>query len=391
MVLVRAGARLALPIALAATTLHCGEGDDPEVAGTTTTGAGGGAGGAAPAGGAGGSGATSGGAGGAGGDGGLSGAPPVLIAQGHVGRTMLSCDDGVTWLGDRGDDAQIRCEGGFDCDHHVGSATGLGASGGFAVMSSGWGTPGLVRQSDDGVTWSVVLELDFPFASIAAGPQGVMGATPRPWLSSDDGATWGEVPMMYLAPPLRASIHIPHGAGRFVLTSEGNGLRVFTSDDQGGSFQAASPLPAGCRAVSMIYGNGALAMQHDAGGVCRSLDGGQTWSVSPIAAGLGWRTLDFAAGRFVAIADEGNERVLYESSDGASWTGAPTDLPVAASSVVLGHSDATGTLIAASGAYEAQRFFRSDDGLHWTEALGAPGGHPIRRIVSAALAAPACD
>ncbi len=326
---------------------------------------------------------------GSGGAGGES-AAHVLIAQGHVGRTLLSCDDGASWVLDRSDDPDVRCEGGFDCDHHVGSATGIAASGGAVVMSSGWGTPGRVRRTLDGVTWDVVLDLEFPFASIASGPAGLMGAAPRPWLSTDSGGSWGEVPDVYLAPPLRQSIHLPLGDGRYLLTSEGNGLRVFLTDDAGQSFQEASPLPSGCMAISFAYGNGTVAMQEVNGGVCLSSDGGVTWSVASVGEGVGFRTLDFVGGRFVVIGESNGQRVLHESPDAQTWTATPTNLPGATWNLVLGHNADSGTLVAVSGSYEEQRFFRSEDGLDWTETPAAPGGHPILRFLSAALASPAC-
>ncbi len=308
----------------------------------------------------------------------------VLIAQGHVGRTMLSCDDGQTWVADRSDDASLRCDAGVDCDHHVGSATGLIVSDGYALMSNGWGTPGTVRRSSDGQSWETVLSLDFPFASIAGGPGGLMGATPRPWLSVDAGAAWAQVPEVYLAPPLRQSAYLPQG-NRYVLTSEGNGLRVFTSDDLGQSFQEAAALPSGCLAISIASGNGALAMQHAQGGVCRSGDSGQTWSVVAVDPTVGLRTLDFVAGRFVLLA----EGQLFESDDALTWSSSATDLDAPIWDLVLGHNEQTGTMVAAAGAYEGQRYFRSADGLGWSEVDG-PASHPLRRFASASLAAAAC-
>ncbi|MBL8743525.1 MAG: hypothetical protein JNK04_20585 [Myxococcales bacterium] len=318
---------------------------------------------------------------------GSGGASPqhVLIAQGHVGRTMLSCDDGQTWVADRSDDASLRCDAGVDCEHHVGSATGLVVSDGYASMSNGWGTPGTVRRSADGQSWEVVLSLDFPFASIAGGPAGLMGATPRPWLSTDAGAAWAQVPEVYLAPPLRQSAYLPQ-RNRYVLTSEGNGLRVFTSDDLGQSFQEAATLPSGCMAISIASGNGALVMQHAQGGVCRSGDAGETWSVVSVDPTVGFRALDFVAGRFVLLA----EGQLFESDDGATWSSSPSDLDAPIWDLVLGHNEQTGTLVAAAGAYESQRYFRSADGLAWTEVSG-PSGHPLRRFVSGSLAATACS
>ena len=324
------------------------------------------------------------------GSGGSEPGTPVLIAQGHAGRTMLSCDDGLTWVNDRSDDDTVRCEGEFDCDHHVGSGTGLVSSGGYAIMSNGWGTPGLVRRTTDGVTWDVILELDFPLASLAVGGGIVMGSTPLPQTSSDDGGTWADVPEIYLAPPLRSSLYIPHEGGRFVLVSQGNGFRAWLSDDLGATFHESSPIPDNCIAFSLVYGNGALVMPSMDGGACRSADGGETWSVVSVGANLGLSTLAFAGDRFVMLGEGNGGLALHTSTDGASWSSATTNLQVGAWNAQLGRNTETGTLLVASGAYENQRFFRSTDGLSWTEAASATQSHPIRRFVAARLEAPAC-
>lgn len=265
-------------------------------------------------------------------------------------------------------------------------------AGGAAVMSSGWGTPGRVRRSVDGVTWDLAFDVEFPFASLAVGDGVLMGATPRPWTSSDGGATWLEVPRTYLAPPLRASLHIPYGEGRFVLTSDqADAMHVWLTDDAGTTFFESSAVPDACLAPSLSYGNDVLLMPTLTDAVCRSIDGGETWSSVSTSGTFGYGTLQFVGRRFVAIGDAGGAQpVLYESADGSTWTSTPTNLPVGAWSVVLGHDEETSTLFAAAGAYDGQRMFRSEDGLDWDEVTGAPTGHPIRRFVSGRLDAPAC-
>ena len=77
---------------------------------------------------------------------------------------------------------------------------------------------------------------------------------------------------------------------------------------------------------------------------------------------------------------------LHSSPDGETWTSTatvPADLLLGA----IAYSPATGTLVGVRGGwqvwYDAQRFYRSQDGgVSWSE-LGpsdAPRGHPLRFI-----------
>jgi hypothetical protein len=113
-------------------------------------------------------GSPSGGAGGVGGQGGdassagNSGQPPpgsvpIFVALGHVGRTLVSCDDGRTWTLDRDEDPdnRISCKS-DDCDHNPFSAKDFSFDAGWFITSLGWGNPSTVRRSRDGFHWETV-------------------------------------------------------------------------------------------------------------------------------------------------------------------------------------------------------------------------------------------
>ena len=58
----------------------------------------------------------------------FTGTTPMFVAQGFVGRTTISCDDGRTWVADHSDDEAMRCFSatpGSDCDHNGQRAMGL--------------------------------------------------------------------------------------------------------------------------------------------------------------------------------------------------------------------------------------------------------------------------
>ena len=82
----------------------------------------------------------------------------MFVAQGDVGRTAVSYDDGYSWIGDESDDAAVVCfTDGTDCDHHSGAARGLAFGDGWFLATFGWGTPGGIRRSADGIAWEPVL------------------------------------------------------------------------------------------------------------------------------------------------------------------------------------------------------------------------------------------
>ncbi|MEZ4447412.1 MAG: hypothetical protein R3B72_50515 [Polyangiaceae bacterium] len=171
-----------------------------------------------------GGGATSGGGavaigGGGAGEGGSSaggGAPagkvPMFVAQGSVGRTMISCDEGKTWVADHAWDVdgdpmvcgsteparcyESTCTYQVDgqcveqpcCDHSADVAKGVVNGAGRFVATWGWGMPGEVRTSDDAVGWTPTLPGD-TFGGIAYGGGRFVVASRTPhW--SEDGLTW---------------------------------------------------------------------------------------------------------------------------------------------------------------------------------------------------------
>jgi hypothetical protein len=146
------------------------------------------------------------------------GSVPRFVAQGHMGRTIVSCDDGLSWVADRSLDREgdhyvcdvidpavcwvdgmgcnfldngacvpkaTQC----DCDHHPGAGTGIAYGNGWFVATWGWGPKGSVRRSQDGVSWQEVLS-DTSFGGMAFGLDRFMAGDRQPRRSLDDGASW---------------------------------------------------------------------------------------------------------------------------------------------------------------------------------------------------------
>lgn len=51
---------------------------------------------------------------------------PMFVAQGHAGRTTISCDDGLSWVAHQSDDDTLDCFDPYDCDHDAGAGRGIG-------------------------------------------------------------------------------------------------------------------------------------------------------------------------------------------------------------------------------------------------------------------------
>ena len=350
----------------------------------------------------------SGGQGGQGGQGGGSVDPtlvPMFVAQGHAGRTIISCDDGMTWVGNRSDDDAYPCfsDAPHDCDHHPGAGRGIDYGNGYFVATFGWGKPGSIRRSKNGVDWEPVLE-GKTFAGIAFDGTVFLAGERPPQVSDGSGAMWA--PGGDLDSPVwntRRTGFAPHDGGRFLIAfggNEGNDLNV--SKDRGATWARPTTLPGACAgdiqwSGGFAYGNGVIVVLGGTGVACRSLDGGDTWTQSDIGGDVDARLL-WNGDAFVTWGrDASYDSMRYTSPDGADWTATPIEVrkknPDGTTQTgpgpILGavtRSD-KGTYVAVHGGwgdwYEKQRFYRSTDGVTWDElpAGSFVGSHPVQFIV----------
>jgi hypothetical protein len=340
---------------------------------------------------------------------------PVFVAQGMVGRTTISCDDGLTWIGERSWDVEgaphlcgsfdpVRCFddtatcsqvwfdgscsiGTCDCGHSPGFSKGIAWGAGLFVATWGWGWPGAVAISKNGVDWQTTLDEDtFGGLRFAADRFVVASRTP---FTSGDGLSWdpseeadfrgagGQV----LWSVRRFGASDDYDGGRFVAYASGDGVDTLVSSDGGVSWWRPSVMPPDCLTEGpgaygdIISGGGVILMVDGEGHACRSIDGGNTWSTNTISAQR-IASSGVWTGEEFWFWGSGNR---YSSVDGVSWTTTPihsgADIgPVARSP--------EGTLVAVNNVwlgYEEQRFLRSEDGLAWQVLReGAyTGGHPI--------------
>jgi hypothetical protein len=349
---------------------------------------------------------------------------PMFVAQGHVGRTIVSCDDGQHWLGNRsletegdayacGSTAAVTCfQDGLscrflrdgscqtsgascDCDHHPGAGTGIAYGDGWFVASWGWGPPGTVRRSHDGIDWEVVL-MDTSFGGVAYGQDRFVLGDRQPPLSSDHGASFqqgGAADLRAIGVAdetiynVRALGFADVMGGRFVIAGESGEKRdVLISSDAGASWWRPASLPGECAAGTraIVGGGGVIAIVHRNGDVCYSSDGGDTFSLAStggaVESGALWTGQRFMAwGRGQA----------YHSPDGARWTVAATT-PADFLPGPVAIDPGTRTIVAIRGGwqnwYARQQFYRSADGQQWTAldpsdvGSSAAQNHPMRHM-----------
>ena len=325
---------------------------------------------------------------------------PMFVAQGYVGRTTVSCDDGKTWVADRSDDDAVRCfaaGGGPNCDHDGSNAMGLAYGHGVFVGTWGWGAPNSVRRSVDGVRWEHVRDGTI-FSGLEYGAGRFVAIDGRPQVSTDDGKTWttAAADLGFLGHIRRTGFAARDG-GLFLAAGGENGATrgdLMLSSD-GLSWRRPTTVPDACGlgagASSFALGGGVIVLGHETGVVCRSTDGARTWTTASTGGALGTALLwDGAA--FVGWGTVADKPVRFRSPDGVAWTTEPTAVRAPDGSTRGGPSLASvarsdaGTYVATNAGwmvwYEKQEFYRSRDGVTW-DALAAGsfhGSHPIKFI-----------
>ena len=309
-------------------------------------------------------------------------AVPVFIAQGHHGRTTISCDDGNTWIHDRSLDDSVRCfEDDLDCDHEAAAARGIAYGDGVFVLTWGWGKPGTLVRSEDADTFDIVMSETPTFADVAFGAGRFVANNSMTKLSDDLGLTWADGGPLDINMNTRSIEYIPHGDGVYIVTGESGDMRTIVRSPDGITWAPASQRPPECGtyAYGMAYGGDTVILASGDGGICRSQDGGDTWQYTAVTDGFSSPPVWTGAEFYIY-----SGATLHHSPDGATWMSEA----VAPDSVRIGAlaRSPEGTFVAANAGwmtwYEKQSFYRSTDGKAW-EVL-APGSfvgsHPINFI-----------
>lgn len=340
---------------------------------------------------------------------------PVLIAIGHLGRTLRSCDDGQTWQddtnfaasGDRmfcGEVQELHCEDGrptarwtgdgtncvehetWNCDHNPGSPMGLVFTEGNFVAQFGWGAYASTRVSTDGVEWNVVREARRPtFNRLHVLSDRIFATATRPTVSLDGGLTWRDSLNFPDFGPgvlhVRAQGIIRSNAGeRIWLIGRSSGAGMAYSDDRGDTWTSVPLPPEECMPRGLIgfYAQGGNLHLLTSEGDCVSTDDAQSWTHQT------WEELgaEFAISRAYQVGDSivahGNGDIMRNT--GGTWE--RFDQPNRWPSRVFQLGD--DWLAIEGNSYDEDLVVRrSTDGVNWIEDETAmfPAGHGVRHIV----------
>ncbi len=290
---------------------------------------------------------------------------PVFVAIGAGAWAATTCDRGQTWsTSEFSPDRE---------DHSEWSAFGGLAFGNDAfVMATGWGFPGHVIRSADGVIWQDLDDAAFPGSGFDSSVGGVVfdGASfllfgSSIW-SSADGSTWtvtgNELPpgsnqlrqlRAFPTGLIVASVETQYGDDH----SLGNWITV--SSDGGTSWSEGTGYDAACGNPIQHWGDielkdGVLLVGAET--LCRSTDLGQTWSTVETPNGESIRDLFADATYFYAASGSR----IFRSADGTSWEEA-ADL----GTEIAKGSWGGGAYVAMNG--DGTRVFYSGDGSSWDE------------------------
>jgi hypothetical protein len=324
---------------------------------------------------------------------------PMFIAQGSAGRTTVSCDDGHTWVGDHSWDVDAdplmcgmaqsarcyendcsymiggECTSMQCCDHSPDVAKGVIWGNGKFVATWGWGQPGAVRTSTNGIDWATTHGND-TFGGLAYGAGRFVVASRFPFWS-EDGTSWtaGETADFTNSDgsdmwSVRRFAYSDYDGGRFIAVASGDTNRdMLVSSDGGVTWWRPSVLPDDCAGEVSTYGgivsgNGVTVIVDMDGNACRSTDGGDTWSVVPT--GL-TQVLSHGVWTGSEFWFWGDDSTRISSPDGVTWTQTPMTTPRRLGPVARSPE---GTLVAVGNVwegYEDLSFYRSTDGLEWEE------------------------
>lgn len=327
----------------------------------------------------------------------------VLFAQGHVGRTLMSCDDGQSWIHDRSDNDAAVCyettnSNFVECDHSALSANGIDFGDGYFFASFGHGEPGTARISEDGFTWRTIAtgNTDAGISYYKGVLNWFAGGYQR---SLDLGVTFtnnnSAIPFYFIS---RTS----HRFENYIVVS-GDDPNGIISNDSGKTWKKADlGGMQWSRNVFISKGRGMLvAVSALASGtasnayVMYSKDDGLTWTGKIIYTqagyGPGWSNMIFDGTKFMGWFNQ----QMWSSADGINWTATDVLPKLNITNGPITRS-AAGTYVAIpgdfGGSYFRQKMYRSADGINWTavDPTKYKGGHPIFHMAAGYADPAAC-
>ncbi len=321
---------------------------------------------------------------------------PIFVATGHMARSIISCDEGRSWVANQSDADLLRCfaadgnpDGGdTNCDHNEGANHGLIQSNGWFIASYGHGMPGSVRRSRDGVTWERAIE-GTQFAGLTEGNGAILAAGRAPMWSRDHGSTWQRTADVDLSMNGNVIYNVraaTYGQGMFTMfAADGPNHDFVVTTNEGASWQHAT-LPAECGSntagtVAFGYANGRF-IYADTANICISTDGLTYTSTSlPAPASIGpvWTGTEYLI--WGQYGDPTYQRVLMRSPDAVTWS---ITAPSTNSSSTAAPTASLGTCCPAATTSAATRWapFSGAWRCHQLPALDCLKGSPLQKAVA---------
>ncbi len=310
----------------------------------------------------------------------------IFIGSGHGGRTVMSCDDGLSWINDRLD---IGADTG---DHSASASRGIDAGNGFIYANYGWGYNGSVRRSPDGINWTVIHDGTWG-GGIAYGKDYLFhGAEGGGWfLSNNNGTSWLQLKSADIGDINNQFDHPSITRLNNKIFVYGRNQKLGISYDQGRTWKLiTSGFLGNTERRTFAEGNGVIvSFSYDyainEGNVSRSTDNGQTWT--GFVLGGNWSQIVFNGSQFVGW----SRGQTWKSSDGLTWTSSPTKIDGILApgwwTATTQYNPNTGTYVGILSAwaneYDKQKAYRSKDGINWTtlDATKFKGGTSMHSMI----------
>jgi len=173
----------------------------------------------------------------------------MFVAAGYRGRTTVSCDDGASWVANHSDDDSV-CPNHF-CGEVANLITGLTYGDGYFFITRGWGMPGNVLCSPDGVAWTQIYAgQEYGGVAYGSGTLAFASGWQAAWYSTNAGQTITPARdfsgLLGAAGTIRNVSYHAYGGGRFILVpDDGPGLRKFLVSQDLGKTYALGATAAG--------------------------------------------------------------------------------------------------------------------------------------------------
>lgn len=326
----------------------------------------------------------------------------VFMAAGHMSRTLMSCDDGRTWINDRSANDATRCwvtgdPNYVECDHTPYSFTGLDYSNGWFFSMSGWGYPGALRRTANGSQWQTLHSVQGN--GIASVNNVLFVQWQDGFRSLDAGVTLSPVARSGLQ-NLSFGTVTRVGSLMIAVGRSDSPQRFALSRDQGLTWSLPASLQVTWIKKVATGGTRLVAVGHNDSPISYSAvssDNGLTWTVREQATrDLYWEQLIFDGDKFITWG--GGKR--WTSSDGLTWTGQTLAVENLVGQPLNGpveFNPVTKTLVLITSNwgnyYAKQKAYRSvDSGLTWSllPSTAFRGGHPLSAIVYGEVDRAAC-